>query len=75
MMIFSLFCYKNRLNQNNSFVWYRMEERRVKRFQIGDSISPSSFVPVKRKPRSLLKKVIETIEKYFFYATYFLIVI
>lgn len=26
-----------------------MEERRVKRFQIGDSISPSSFVPVKRK--------------------------
>lgn len=28
---------------------YRMEERRVKRFQIGDSISPSSFVPVKRK--------------------------
>lgn len=26
-----------------------MEERRVKRFQIGDSISPTSFVPVKRK--------------------------
>lgn len=29
-----------------------MEARRVKRFQIGDSISPSSFLPVKRKSKS-----------------------
>lgn len=34
-----------------------MEARRVKRFQIGDSISPSSFVPVKRKSRSYCSKV------------------
>lgn len=37
-----------------------MEARRVKRFQIGDSISPSSFLPVKRKSKSVVvyKKVI-----------------
>lgn len=36
---------------------YRMEERRVKRFQIGDICSPSSFVPAKRKPGKSIAKL------------------
>lgn len=46
-----------RFGSTNDYVRYRMEARRVKRFQIGDSISPSSFVPVKRKSRTYNYKV------------------
>lgn len=53
----NLMFYTFRFGSTNDYVRYRMEARRVKRFQIGDSISPSSFVPVKRKSRTSNHKV------------------
>lgn len=44
-----------------------MEERRVKRFQIGDSISPSSFVPVKRRSKKTKKSISEKVSEPFFF--------